>query len=114
MMCVGVAQKRALDIGCAVGGMSFELARTCGEVVGLDQSAAVVTAANSMRTQGKMELFRSVRAASLQEITPHHLHARADQQRACGGKAAHQGRGALRLRTLRNSIVASSETKAYT
>jgi len=30
---LGVAPKRALDIGCAVGGTCFELARTCAEVV---------------------------------------------------------------------------------
>jgi 2-polyprenyl-3-methyl-5-hydroxy-6-metoxy-1,4-benzoquinol methylase len=55
-------QKRALDIGCAVGGTCFELARSFAEVIGLDQSAALVAAANSMRTQGKLELFRTVRA----------------------------------------------------
>ena len=30
-----------------------------------------------------------------QEITPHPLHARADQQRAQGGEATHQRRGAI-------------------
>ena len=31
----------------------------------MDQSAAVVTAANSMRTQGKLELFQTVRVLEL-------------------------------------------------
>src|SRR5690349_9821624 len=29
---------RALDVGCAVGRSSFELARLCGEVIGVDWS----------------------------------------------------------------------------
>ena len=36
---------RALDLGCAVGRSSFELSRFCDEVVGIDFSAAFVTAA---------------------------------------------------------------------
>ncbi|HKI69833.1 MAG TPA: methyltransferase domain-containing protein, partial [Verrucomicrobiae bacterium] len=32
------AQARALDLGCAVGRSSFELARHCAEVIGIDFS----------------------------------------------------------------------------
>jgi len=43
-------QKRAIDIGCAVGGSSFELA-ACGfdEVLGIDFSAAFIRAAQQMQ-----------------------------------------------------------------
>jgi len=43
-------QKRAIDIGCAVGGSSFELA-ACGfdEVLGIDFSAAFIGAAQKMQ-----------------------------------------------------------------
>lgn len=40
---------RALDLGCAVGRSSFELSRFCGEVVGIDFSAAFVSAAERIR-----------------------------------------------------------------
>mmetsp|Transcript_47601 Transcript_47601/g.126228 ORF Transcript_47601/g.126228 Transcript_47601/m.126228 type:complete len:278 (-) Transcript_47601:12-845(-) len=45
---------RALDIGCAVGGSSFELARKFTEVVGIDFSNAFVKAASDMQTNGSM------------------------------------------------------------
>ena len=42
---------RALDLGCAVGRSSFELARYFDEVVGIDFSARFVAAAERMRKQ---------------------------------------------------------------
>lgn len=48
----GVGFGRALDIGCAVGGLSFELARTFNEVVGIDFSNHFVDAANEMKRSG--------------------------------------------------------------
>lgn len=41
--------QRALDVGCSVGGASFELARSFDEVVGIDFSHAFVDAANKMK-----------------------------------------------------------------
>jgi 2-polyprenyl-3-methyl-5-hydroxy-6-metoxy-1,4-benzoquinol methylase len=38
-----------LDVGCAVGGASFELARHFREVVGIDFSRAFVQAAKLMK-----------------------------------------------------------------
>ena len=39
---------RALDVGCAVGRSSFELARHCREVIGIDYSRAFVAAATKV------------------------------------------------------------------
>ncbi len=43
---------RALDLGCAVGRSSFELARRCEEVVGIDYSQAFIDAAERMKEDG--------------------------------------------------------------
>src|SRR5260370_40221986 len=40
---------RGLELGCAVGRASFELARRCTEVVGLDHSDRFITIANHLR-----------------------------------------------------------------
>ena len=47
--CVTV-RGRALDLGCAVGRSTFELARTCPEVVGIDFSRRFIDAANALKT----------------------------------------------------------------
>lgn len=44
---------RALDLGCAVGRSTFELARHFGEVIGIDFSQAFIDAANRMRVEGR-------------------------------------------------------------
>ncbi|MFP4156278.1 MAG: putative 4-mercaptohistidine N1-methyltransferase [Opitutales bacterium] len=43
---------RALDLGCAVGRSSFELARQAREVVGLDYSQAFIDAAKRLKARG--------------------------------------------------------------
>jgi len=48
----GKTPKRALDLGCAVGGASFELARTCAEVVGIDLSNRFIEAAQVLQKEG--------------------------------------------------------------
>ncbi len=58
---------RALDVGCAVGGSTFELARSFETVVGIDFSAAFIAAANHLRTNG--ELSYSVRTEGEQYTT---------------------------------------------
>ena len=40
---------RALDLGCAVGRSTFELARTCDEVIGIDFSHNFIRAAQTLR-----------------------------------------------------------------
>ena len=45
---------RALDLGCAVGRSSFELARHCGEVLGIDYSERFIATANRLREAGQL------------------------------------------------------------
>ena len=54
----GVEKGRALDIGCAVGASSFELARTFDSVVGVDLSASFISAAQRMHSEGRLPYFR--------------------------------------------------------
>lgn len=50
---------RALDLGCAVGRSSFELARYCAEVIGIDYSRRFIAAAEKIRTEGEMPCLRA-------------------------------------------------------
>lgn len=45
---------RALDVGCSVGRSSFELARHCREVLGIDYSRAFVAAATKVGVEGSL------------------------------------------------------------
>lgn len=49
---------RALDLGCSVGRSSFELARYCSEVIGIDYSQSFIDAANRMKTEGLLPAWR--------------------------------------------------------
>lgn len=72
----GNAHLRALDVGCAVGGLSFALARYVPKVVGIDYSQHFVDAANNMKSSGSMEfkvlkqgtIFESAVASIPQDI----------------------------------------------
>ena len=48
---------RALDVGCAVGRSSFELAREYGEVVGLEYSHAFVAKCQELKMTGQSEYW---------------------------------------------------------
>ena len=48
----------ALDLGCSVGRSSFELARQCAEVIGIDYSQTFIDAANRMKTEGLHPAWR--------------------------------------------------------
>jgi putative 4-mercaptohistidine N1-methyltranferase len=50
--------RRALDLGCAVGGATFELARACPEVLGVDLSRSFVAAATELRRSGALAYRR--------------------------------------------------------
>ncbi len=43
---------RALDLGCSVGRSSFELARYCSEVIGIDFSQSFIDAASRLQHEG--------------------------------------------------------------
>jgi putative 4-mercaptohistidine N1-methyltranferase len=46
---------RALDVGCAVGASSFELARSIPHVTGIDFSEAFIQAAKALKADGALE-----------------------------------------------------------
>lgn len=50
------AELRALDLGCSVGGASFELAKRCASVAGIDYSALFIAAANRLKLDGRHPL----------------------------------------------------------
>ena len=50
---------RALDLGCAVGRSTFELARHCGEVIGVDFSRRFIDAADALRCDGTLDYLRA-------------------------------------------------------
>jgi len=52
------ANAMALDIGCAVGRSSFELARHCPTVIGIDYSARFIEAAQNMQQSGSIPYNR--------------------------------------------------------
>lgn len=45
---------RVLDLGCAVGATSFELARDFKEVIGIDLSSAFISTANEVKKNGRI------------------------------------------------------------
>lgn len=51
-------EARALDLGCSVGRSSFELARLCNSVVGIDYSERFIEAANAMKNSGSLRYRR--------------------------------------------------------
>jgi len=51
-------EARALDVGCAVGRASFELARHCGSVTGIDFSSGFIGAARVLAQVGELAFER--------------------------------------------------------
>lgn len=49
-----LSQGSALDLGCAVGRSTFELARHCGKVTGVDFSSKFIRAAEILREKGQV------------------------------------------------------------
>jgi putative 4-mercaptohistidine N1-methyltranferase len=56
--------KRGLDLGCAVGRSTFEMARFCDEVIGIDFSHAFIRAAEMLR-RGETMTYHRVEEASI-------------------------------------------------
>lgn len=59
---------RSLDVGCAVGRSSLELARSSGEVIGIDFSKAFVEAAERVRRGEELICQRLEEAAEMTEV----------------------------------------------
>jgi putative 4-mercaptohistidine N1-methyltranferase len=59
----------ALDIGCAVGGSAFELAKTCQSVLAIDYSRGFIHAAETLARDGRMEAVRLVEAGKFEPFT---------------------------------------------
>jgi len=64
---VNPPQGRALDVGCAVGRASFELARTCETVIGIDYSQSFIKAANELKEFGSLAYRRLEEGARFSE-----------------------------------------------
>ncbi len=62
---------RALDVGCAVGRASFELARHCEEVVAIDFSASFIAAATRLQQEGSLGYRASVERDLFEPRTAH-------------------------------------------
>lgn len=54
----GINGGRALDVGCAVGGAVFELARHFDAVTGVDLSKSFIDAADALRRDGRLDYAR--------------------------------------------------------
>ena len=71
---LGVSVTRALDLGCAVGRSSFELARAASHVLGVDSSAAFIEIANVMKATGEAPFQRheegDIVACSIARVPP--------------------------------------------
>lgn len=60
---------RALDIGCAVGRSTFELAREFEEVVGVDFSSAFIAKCQQLKISGKSEYTLTVEGNIVEKKT---------------------------------------------
>lgn len=65
-------RKKALDIGCSVGRISFELAREYESVIGLDFSARFINLAHRLQTEGKL-LYTIINEGELVSYKEHSL-----------------------------------------
>ena len=60
---------RALDLGCSVGRSSFELARHCSQVIGVDYSHSFINAATRLKEYGIHPATRLDEGSSKTELT---------------------------------------------
>lgn len=58
---------RGLDLGCAVGRATFEMARACDEVIGIDFSESFVSAAQKLKSAGRLAYDRLEEGATRTE-----------------------------------------------
>lgn len=60
---------RALDVGCAVGGSTFALARYCQEVIGIDYSSRFIGAAQQLAKEGSHRYRQLLEGETSIELT---------------------------------------------
>ncbi|MGE9289812.1 MAG: putative 4-mercaptohistidine N1-methyltransferase [Puniceicoccales bacterium] len=61
--------ERGLEVGCAVGRSSFEMARYCREVVGIDYSEKFIQTAESLRQGGELNYSLAMQGERSREFT---------------------------------------------
>jgi putative 4-mercaptohistidine N1-methyltranferase len=71
---------RALDLGCSVGRISFELSRQCAEVLGIDFSQAFINVANNLLKNREITL-KLKREGNLGDIVTNRLPAGVNPER---------------------------------
>jgi putative 4-mercaptohistidine N1-methyltranferase len=71
---------RAVALGCAVGRSSFELARNCAEVIGIDFSKRFIALANQLRRRGSLR-FKSIEEGELMQTRTATVPREIDRQR---------------------------------
>ena len=64
----GTSAKRALDIGCSVGRLTFDLASDFSEVIGIDYSHAFIDCANDLKEKGSLTYSLQVEGDLNQEF----------------------------------------------
>ncbi len=85
--------KKALDVGCAIGRSSFELARVFDEVVGIDYTARFIQLATKIKEEGSLGFAVPTKTVTLKEC---HLEKEASkvtfwQGDACNLKPIYRG-----------------------
>ena len=58
----------ALDLGCAVGRSSFELARYCDSVIGMDYSKTFITTAQDLQKEGQLRYTKKITGRMLEPL----------------------------------------------
>tara|TARA_B100000959_G_scaffold41481_1_gene41586 strand:+ start:18 stop:776 length:759 start_codon:yes stop_codon:yes gene_type:complete len=71
---------QALDLGCAVGRSTFELARHCNEVIGIDLSENFIAAAKQLQREGLLD-YSFTTEGELGQATTAEVHAEIDRSR---------------------------------
>ena len=74
------SKARALDLGCAVGRSTFELARHCEEAIGIDFSHAFIDRANQLKAEGRCDYAFATQGKLTQQAS-----AKIDGQKIPGG-----------------------------
>jgi putative 4-mercaptohistidine N1-methyltranferase len=75
------AEARVLDVGCAVGRSTFELARYCAEAIGIDRSERFIQTAQALARDGSV-LFHRVDEGDIRTSTRFSVPDRLPRERA--------------------------------